>query len=49
MVYNTWRHWVSGILSTRKHNVSGVCKREMQLNSFSETLWFLVFRIPNDW
>jgi hypothetical protein len=27
---------------TRKHNVSGDGKREIQLNSFSETLCFLV-------
>jgi hypothetical protein len=44
MVYNTWSHWVSelwalsGILNTRKHNVSGEGKRELQLDLFSETL-----------
>jgi hypothetical protein len=54
MVYNTWSHRVSGlwassgILNTRKHNVSGDGKKEIQLNSFSETLCFLVFRIPNE-
>jgi hypothetical protein len=54
MVNSTWGHWVSGlwassgILNTRKHNVSGEGKRETQLESFSETLCFLVFRIPND-
>jgi hypothetical protein len=35
MVNNTWSHWVSGlwassgILNTRKHNVSGEGKMEM--------------------
>jgi hypothetical protein len=54
MVYNTWSDWVSGlwassgILNTRKHNVAGEGKLEIQLDSFSETLCFLVFRIPND-
>jgi hypothetical protein len=23
MVYNTWSHWASGVLNTRKNNVSG--------------------------
>jgi hypothetical protein len=40
MVYNIWSHWVSGlwassgILNTRKHNVSGEGKKEIQLDSF---------------
>jgi hypothetical protein len=41
--------WASSrILNTRKHNVLGEGKTEIQLNSYSETLWFLVLRIPND-
>jgi hypothetical protein len=54
MVYNTWSHWVSGlwpssgILNTRKHNVSSKGNMEKQLDSFSETLCFLVFRVPDD-
>jgi hypothetical protein len=54
MVYNIWSHWVSGlrassgIMNTRKRNVSGEGKTEIQLDSFSETLCFLVFRIPKD-
>jgi hypothetical protein len=54
MVYSTWSHWVSGLgassgtLNTRKNNVS-----EKESSSFSilpllETLFFLVFRIPDD-
>jgi hypothetical protein len=48
MVYNTWSHWVSGlwassgILNTRKINVSGEGKTEIQLDTFSEMLCFLV-------
>jgi hypothetical protein len=42
MVYNT------GFLDTRKHNVSGEGKTEKQLDSLSETLCFLVFRILDD-
>jgi hypothetical protein len=38
----------SGILNTRKHNVLGKGKMEIQLDSFAETLCFLVFRIPKD-
>jgi hypothetical protein len=47
MVYSTQNCWVfglclsSGILSTRKHNVS-------ETGSVSETLWFLVSRISDD-
>jgi hypothetical protein len=54
MVFNTWSHSISGlwaasgILNTRKHSVLGEGKTEIQLDSFSETLCFLVFRIPND-
>jgi hypothetical protein len=54
MLYNTWNHWVSGlwassgILDTRKHNVSDDGKREIQLGSSPETLCFLGFRIPKD-
>jgi hypothetical protein len=40
--------FVSGILSTRKHNVSDEGETEIQLDSFSGTLCFLVFRIPDD-
>jgi hypothetical protein len=54
MVYNTWSHWVSGLwasygtMDTKKHNVSGKGKMEILVDSFSETLCCLVFRIPND-
>jgi hypothetical protein len=40
MVYNTWSHWASGILNTRKHNVLGEEKTEVELDSFSEILFF---------
>jgi hypothetical protein len=30
----------SGILNTRKHNFPGEGKREIELDSFSETLFF---------
>jgi hypothetical protein len=38
----------SGIPNTRKHNVSGEGKTEKQLDSLSETLCFIVFRIPDN-
>jgi hypothetical protein len=54
MVHNSWSRWVSGlgassgILNTKKHNIS-----EKESSCFSgfpllETLFFLVFRIPDD-
>jgi hypothetical protein len=55
MVYNTLSYWLSGlyllsgILNTREHSVSGKGKTEIQLlDSSSETLCFLVFRILDD-
>jgi hypothetical protein len=47
-MYNTWSHWVSGILNTRKTMFPVRGKLKKQLDSFSETLCFLVFRVPDD-
>jgi hypothetical protein len=41
-------HGVTGFLNTRKDNVSDEGKTEIQLDSSSETLCFLVFRILDD-
>jgi hypothetical protein len=50
-IYNTWSHWLSGlyplsgILNTKKHNVSKEESSCISVFPLLETLCFLVFRI----
>jgi hypothetical protein len=54
MVCNTWSHWLSGlypssgILNTKKNNVSEEKSSYIFLFPLLETLFFLVFGIPDD-